>query len=962
MALKLKRSPLPDRIDPPQPRRLWLWEAPDQYDAVYARNEAALLRLLQHPGQLVGFSDGGFCLMFNDPVMLDPAQTSALPLRRVGPDRYVSYPADEIPPRGLSIISQGVPKVLSLESATLVDPISLWDFSGISLVEGRSPPTSQIAIPKVDKSQKESTPRLSQDLQKIADKSEPFKDVRAHVAAAADRRLHPLGRATGEFTLRAFASGILIAIYAAVTVIVLGLGVRTGPVGLVIAMVVLLFLFGFFRLRTVDTVEGKGGEIPRQTRNGKQKSGGLLDRLRGLALWNTSLGNRLRRDIQRNLEQVNDMIDRGDIDRALKRAMSLAQTEQEKKTRKNRLMTAPPKPRATLDFDLNRDTENVVSIPGDWGFEDLRARYKTLAEDLSQKGDHRRAAFVYAELLDLIEPALLELEKMKAYEDAAKLATARGQNGATISRLWYLAEHKEIALLMARRHNCLEQLAIISEREPEFSVFVRMHWVEDLVVQGDLPRAVQESADSPQLGDTHLRVLGKAIGGGHLRDHPVLERAVQSLPWPIDALHDAPSEDTVGGQIAQVIRAGASEPDAGEIRSALKRAAERMDDSDPRKQALADAVVRASLAFDADTPFALSANDLRRFAKSQGCQALAEDLRQIHRAAPSKPQKHLSVPLPKSGHGDWTMVAAVLRGAALVGALTGDIALIDPQGVKRWADHLPDLVGMVPIGAGRFVLLLQGHDANRRISLLDVARHTYRALGSAKLVTWDHYAGDGVWHVQTPEAVGSLDLTKLLADTPSFEMLWSITQTIPVRVVAFRSTPAAVEWLTQRIEPHGPGLIEKWYLNRSSLRLSVNLEKQDKGNKLSHSPHVWCDSGFTRMASDGNAHETFQLHGPASNLEAEQALLAKVGDDLRLRATFAAVTAVPEGAAYAVEAPASDRSAIKMTVKNNRTSVRIEGHEILAQSASLNAEHLVLLTKGGLAILCNLKSPGVLAV
>jgi hypothetical protein len=953
MAVKLNKSPLSDRVDPPQPRRHWIWTEPDAYHGIYTQSETALLRLLHHPGHLLRLADGGFCLIFNDPVTLDPAKTAAIPLRRVGPDSYVSYPNDVPPLRGLSILVQGTPKQLSFDTATPVDAIALWDFSRVPIIKGRAPAQSQVTLPKVKAAE---PAQLSQDLQKIVGKLEPFKDIRAQVSATHDPKVPPIFRDVGRNTLRLLASVALILIYALIVILTLSMGNGMGPVGLGLAGAFLLWYFGFFGLRTVGTGVKKGSHGTQKPRQTAPKRGGLLDKLRGLALWNTPLGNTLRRDIQRHLDQINGMLDRGDVDRALKRAMSLARDEQAKKPQNNRLITAPPKPRATLDFDLNRDTENTVSIPGHWGFETLRTKYEKLAEDLSHKGDHRRAAFIYAELLDMTKQALGELEKIKAYEDAAKLATARKENGLTIARLWFLAGEKEIALLMARRHNCMADLAQISRKDADFSTFVRMHWVEDLIAQGDLPRAVQESADHPRLADTHLIALGKAIGAGHLRDHPVLERAVQSLPWPIEILDSAPVGDTIGAQIAQVVHTGITQADAGDIRHALKRAVERMDDSDTRKPALADAVVRASLAFDANTSFAFTTNDLRIFAKAQGCMALAEDLRQIHRAEPPKLQEDRVVALPHSGLGAWTMTASLQRGAALLGITKGEVAYINPHGIKQWADHLPDLVGMVPIGAGRLVLLLQGRDAKRRLSVLDTARRIYRPLGATKLLAWDQYAGDGIWQVQTPNAIGALDLSKLLGDTPVIEMLWSITQTIPVKVIAFNHAKFTAQWMTQRIGPHGPELIENWRLNRSNLDMSVFIEGEAQGKRLTGSSHIWQDVSFSRLSLDDMQTRAFQFHRTASNFETEQNRTAEIRNEVPPRSDFAKITSVPEAGACAIELQHNEQSTVILSHKTNQAMAQLAGHRIVAQSTSRDGAHIVVLTDSGLVILCNFKS------
>ncbi|MHA3916403.1 bpX6 domain-containing protein [Halovulum sp. GXIMD14793] len=959
MALKLKKSPLPERITPPQPLREWIWTKPGSYQGVLASSETALLPLLIHPGRVLRLFDGGFCLFFEQPVQLDPADIAAVPLRRIGPETYASYDIDQGPAHSLSVIHQGEPHVLSLKGAEPVDPIIFWDFSAVPLVQGTPPPASQAAIPSIKKANKDTQPELNCSLKAIAQSPEVFENVQRNISKAKDSRFGFFARASGDTALRLMATLSLIIIYIFIIISSLSLGAGIGPLGVILAMVFLGWFFGFFGrgTRAVGSKDGYGA-----AGTAAQPQRGLLDGLRGLALWNTSLGNNLRRQIQRHLDEVSNMIDRGDIDRALKRALSIAESEERKERRRNPLMTSLPKPRATLDFDLNRNEGDTVALPGDWGFAELRQKYVKLAEDLSAQGDHRRAAYIYSELLQQVNLAIAELEKIKAYEDAAKLATARKQPGQVLARLWYLAGKKDIALLVARRYGCMQTFAEVSENDPEFAAFVRTHWVEDLIAEGDLPRAVQESADNPRLAELHLRVLANAIGNGHLGTHPVLERAVQSLPWHIDALNSRQTGDSVGDQVAAAIYDGISQPDAGEIRQKLKTAAERMENDNPRKPALADALIRASLAYDGNTPYAIHVKNLRNFANICGCNALAEDLRQIHRAAPDKAPQTTTFPLPRSGSAPWTMAAALAGGATLLGAPTGELTFVDPTGAKRWTDHLPDLVGLVPVASGRLVLLVQGRDEIRRISVLDTARRTYRSLGSTKMLGWSNYAGDGIWQVQTPTAIGALDLTKLLDSESSFELLWSITQTVPVKVLAFHTYGVFAEWLTQRIDRDGPGLMERWQLNRSFQHLHVWLESESAGKKLTQSPHVWRVDDLIVQDPSSVQLEKTPFYGPQSTYENERDLSAKIKSSVAARKTYTNVTSIPPGGACALEMPGSEENAIELRGRTSEMFACLKGHEIIAQSATKDQEHLVVLTKSGLLVLCNFKTMSALAV
>lgn len=965
MALKLKKSPLPDRIDPPAPLREWVWTAPGPFHGVFATDPQALLPLLDVPARMVRVAEG-YCLFFDTARTLDPAEVVGLPLRRMGPERYASYDTSD-QRSGLSLILQGAPQLISLQDAETVDPLSLWDFSAMATTQGRPPPAFPTAIPKTGKPQQTPTPELNRNLKAIAGGPQVFERIKENTDAIKEPRLGSLTRAIGSFSGRLLATLLLVFIYFWITLATLRLGASGGALGLIAAVAVLMWYFGFFGLRGLGSGNatgtkrgwGAGPSKGRGTSPGPAPAHrGLLGRLREMALWNTSLGNKLRRELQRHLDEVNKMIDQGDIDRALKRAMSLSK-EEERKNKRSPLMMSPPKPRANLDFDLNR-SEGTVAIPGNWGFEELRDKYRDLAEDLSAKGDHRRAAFIYAELLDDVPPALAELEKIEAYEDAAKLATARKQSGHTLVRLWYLAGNKEVALLMARRHQAMQVLADVAEKEPEFAAFVRQHWVEDLVTEGDLPRAVAESANNERLAALHLRVLEKAISAGHILETPVLEEALKTLPWTIEALNASSDEANVVGRLEQVVHQGIVDPTVGDIRQRLWSGVTGLEASDPRKAALTDALIRASLSYDADTPYALQSSELRRLARAGGCAALAEDLRQIHRLKPKERPSRANFPLPQTGTGQWTMAAAIQGGAALLANSNGEMALFDLAGDKRWTDHLPDLVGLVPVSSGRLVLLVQGRDSLRRISVLDTTRRSYRALGSIKLLEWDRYAGDGTWQIQTPEAIGALDLAQLLAEEPTFEMLWSITQTIPVKVLAFQSTPHMAQWLTQRLDMRTGGLMELWRLQRNTQSLTVWLESENGGQELAATPHVWLDHNFAAQKTDTRELKYAWLQGTKSLEGNEAQLLNKI--DLSLRQKTATVTAAPASRLFAIENTGSGKSTVDLDSAPPNPCVRLRGHHPEVQSATRDGQHLVVVTDTGLTLLCNLRTMSVVTL
>ncbi|MBI1494376.1 hypothetical protein [Halocynthiibacter styelae] len=871
MVKLLKSGPLPNRIPPPTHIRDWLWSEARAYDGILipANKPAKLIPFLEHEGTLVQI-DAYLCFRFASPVFLDPAKIGvAMPLLAVKSaglcsydlgDNHLAHPGSN----QLHIVQHGKPVSYDLHSATHLDPLTFWEFSDLTVLSS-VPLPEHIKPTQTAPPEKPQTPKLSVSLDALGNGGPVFGDIRNAVEATSSRNTGDIIR-QGARLLRGIFASILIVVLGLVVIMgslgILTTGARGGFVGLLFAVGVIYMLWKLFS--GFGTI-GVGQGTPRSGQWGtpqRHRGPGMFERLKSWALWNTNLGDKLRDQISRNINDVSRMIKNGEIDRALKHAIALG--EQQEKVRKPRTFgpTSAPKPRASLDMDISGIEPSTSSILNDTSFLHIANQYRQLASKLSSEGDHKRAAFIYSELLKDVPKALDELEKLRAYEDAAKLATARKSPGAVIARLWFLTGKKEIALTFARRHDAMEYIANISEKtDPAFAAFLRGHWIQDLIAAGDLARAVEQSAGRPELRTLHVAVTKQAVLAGLLDEAAVLLAATCTLEWRLCALTDC--NPNISGDAIQQLEARLyqlaqnADPQFASMRRDLLAGLVKNKPKDIRTEdrfwlrrvtPLTDAVIRAVLAFDRDDPAAAQLPELQRTARAMDASVLAEDLRHIIRKKPTNaPQKNLFTlpPPPANMHQDWSMIACVSNHRTLVGSTNGELVLLDENGKRCWTDQLNALVDIIPIGPGRLVILIQEHGIERRLTLLDTALHSYRDLGHCELLSWHHSATAAAWMVQTRDAVGALDISALLGDTPDLKLLWSTTQTVPLIVRAFHIGTDRVQWLSQRLNNGTPGLIETWSYTFAQETLTVRLIEPElhDGALLYEAQNLWTTNG-----------------------------------------------------------------------------------------------------------------------
>jgi len=733
---RLKQSPLPRRAVPASPQRHWIWQDEGAYDGILLPSpdgtEAIQRSYLPFAREIFAL-DVGVCLFFSEPVTINPEMLgSCVPLRRAGSDSYTSFrlesAAQKRPTATLHLMQNGQQVEMSLKESRRFHPLDFWDFS--SFWQGETPATA--------------VRRASDALAGSIDLEPVFEEMRADLdpTAQKNRRERQQGRGWLDGLFRPRSIGPE------------GSGVETNP----------------------EKVSLPG--IPPTARGPKQP--GFLSRLAGWAMWNTPAGKGLQSAMEKHMRDVSEMIDRGDVDEALKRAFALGRENDKKKRNRGPLPIGMPKPRASLDLDFSGLEGPTSSILTGGGYRHLAAKYRALAESLAEKGDHQRAAFIYSELLNNPTAAVDQLEAMEAFEDAARLVLARKLPPQRAVHLWFRAGRKDVALALAKRFDLLEFLSnTAAKTDPDFAGFVRGYWIDALLRAGEIIRAIVESEDIPAYAEQRIQWIEQAILDQGPEDPALLTAALSSLEWSFDALAQVPPprRDDASGVLATYLHDILQGRDSlsVDLRAALLgflRERNAMDRGvtatwESRAPALADRLIRNALGFG--DPIG-NIKSVQALAKTFRLRALAEDLRKIRRREKKNNRDSsmpsIALPPPADNATQWRFVACAAKGGTLIGSAEGEIVKLDRDGRRLWTDFLTDLVGIVPIGSGQFALVLQGHANARTISLLDTMQHVYRHLGAVDLLAWHSTASPTQFLVQTPDAVAALDMTLLLADIP----------------------------------------------------------------------------------------------------------------------------------------------------------------------------------------------------
>ncbi|MEP4039087.1 hypothetical protein [Pseudophaeobacter sp.] len=844
----------------PLPPRDWLWSDAADYDGLFwpglnletgsDRLESWLLRDLQ-----LWQSEHGLIAIFQIPQWLTPDEFGvAYPLKKMRSGGFGSY-VDATPSRDeIQIYSSGRVQFLDLKAARQVDVAALWQVRITAIETAR--PLAVLSKPKPPL-----TPAIENVLLDEVMDDDPMDDIRTVVNNAADETPYErIARRIPEIkhkTTILFLWLLLLAGGFGCFVLVLMLlsppettsgnivSDASDPAPFLVTLVGVLLIGALFMavLSNLPTRRGaqrvvgpassstaRPGSAQTNSHSGQSPKSGLGSRLKGWLMWNSGAGNKLRRQLEQRLAETERLLRDGQVDAALKRALAMGANSNEPP---KGLATRLPEIRGNLDLKLSRTSGGSSFLMGSDGFDGVVNRYRQLANDLEKDRDFKRAAFVLSDLLNDDHGALQVLKRGELFEEAAKFAAGHNMDVKEIAVLWYLAGKRDIAVLMAQRHDSMKELVSAAEsRNKNAGLFFRAVWADHLVAHKDFRQALQITDRVKALEAQRLPWLADAFADGQANDPEIMHRAIIVLPWNKAALepNHLPDPSQIGGQIEGYLRESLENPQkSAEILHFVTKAHQekhvgQSEFLSSRGRVLVDQLVRVVIA--AGIP--IDQSDLKswgKLAKAIGLVVLAEDLKMIRRKGlPSPGREKRLVRLSPQPKDNWRHIAHGGHNRLMAASGDGKLAVLRMDGHVEWSDFVPRIEGLVRIHRGRYVLIVvQGRESEKRIIRFDTVRKTHLEIGSLPLEAWDHSTTDQLWMVFCNGRIQALNVALLLGEIPGFEELWGTTIKEPVKILGFQTEGHSIGWFMQRDDGERLGVIEQWTAPKSTLAFTAWL-------------------------------------------------------------------------------------------------------------------------------------------
>ena len=759
-------------------------------------------------------------VFFNNPQSISPAIfPRALRLKRTGSGRLSSYEADldhrrsgdKSPPRMIEFFWNGVQHEIKLADLTRQSLARLWPAAELRIHNGSEFAQTDVYLAEVMQNGSAGARRkaANPDAAKIVKRAKiPGTDKGGDVFSDTDRSLQALHENTRLFNILGRLFGGM------------GKGRRKGG-------------------RGKDAAMGEEQEM-------RDKGPGLFESLAGWARWHMPFSGALAKQLGNRMSLIEKLISRGDIDSALKLALKIGGADKLRGGR-NRYSWNLPGMRKNLDFNLNSGSGFSMPILGLRNHFDLWQRYNQLANELEAKGDYRRAAYIWSQLLGNHLQGVLCLEKGGLYKEAAKLALDSHQDPVIAIRLYYKAGMHDTALALARRAACFDRLAEDSRKDnPEFHQYVLKAWTDDLIATHQPVRALEvtesivaasnaKDADMDLMAARYdwlvmaLEMDRENSAEGKISPELAAE-AIILAKWDGSDLDPEQVRDFPHAAISQAniwaaafdgfqsIVSGEDTDDLKRLLFHLYRQASRhrIDQTGfwlgPAKLIL-DRLTRAVIAQAGDQLHRYEPHLLRRLLQDAPLPVLSVDFGKVKvtgQKDQSRPQK-ISIPKP-----DIQRKARILRAAILTGGSTAywydteRFELRDRSGKILWSDQISDVLDIIPIGTGPGLMILRRWgDGEVRLSRFEVHRRTFVDIGILHLVAWHDVITDGQWLVQVDNVIGAIDVARLFRSPAELEFLWSTETTNEYRVMAFFQSDKGASWLRMNVSRIRFGVLER---------------------------------------------------------------------------------------------------------------------------------------------------------
>lgn len=660
---------------------------------------------------------------------------------------------------------------------------------------------------------------------------------------------------------------------------------------------------------------GKGGRKPSGTKGqgiqAKDKTS-IMEDLAGWVRWHTPFADSLIKQMHERMNTVEKLINKGDIDSALKLAFKLGNS-QDREMSKTRFPFRLPEMRSNLDFNISR-TDISMPVLGGRSQHDMLQRYTKLAQDLESKGDYKRAAYIRSQLMGNHIEAVLTLKRGELYAEAAKLSYDSQQDPALTIRLYYQAGKKEEALTLARRTGCFDKLAEDSRIDnPEFHSLVVKFWT-DMLLETHQPLRALEVTDS--LVDTSknkepsadllnlrrewlvaaLEIEAAMSGTGQLLPFDLAVRSLLTAKWDgsdfsLDMLQNFPHANTSQGSLfhkafedIQDIVNG-KHPDEVQFflsvlfQRACKSQLEQAAFWQGAARKLLDVLTRSIMSH---SPEVLSRDyvvRLQKLLQDAPLPVLSLDLKKVknlHKGTHNPPKV---VTLPPSNNARSSQIlqaCAMFNGSMVVWYDTDKFEHRDRNGKVLWSGNISKVKAIIPIGNSPLVLILrQWEEHETRLTIYESHKRRFVDVGIIHLVAWHNVISDREWLVQIDNVVGPIDITRLFQDAPELEFLWSVNTTNDLRIMAFFKKDNLSSWMTRNISKNKFGVQQVWHYKNTRELEEYYCRSYFKEQNKDKIDWYWGDNqhskyGFLKSlqyGEDGGAFVSFSL--PDSKLRTE---------------------------------------------------------------------------------------------
>lgn len=220
---------------------------------------------------------------------------------------------------------------------------------------------------------------------------------------------------------------------------------------------------------------------------------GLLQRIANAFsdyLMNSALAKAIGKVHAKHVQKMMDQFSDGNLEDALKNAIPLSNLQDALQAKHASLGLSGKSLHQSIRPYSSSSGSSVILE--DNLLYQLRQMYEKAFKELDQQGNHKKAAFVLAELLRDIDRAVQYLEKHQQYTLAAELAEGQKLSPARIVRQWILAKEVERAMEVAVIAGCYQEaITLLQNTHPEKADDLRWHCAQLHYDAGDINAAVE---------------------------------------------------------------------------------------------------------------------------------------------------------------------------------------------------------------------------------------------------------------------------------------------------------------------------------------------------------------------------------------------------------------------------------------------------------------------------------------